>query len=115
MSGFVPPAFVAPAFLSIPDGRRGTLGPDVVDFTTSIGHPVDAEQAADIDAFASLGPDGNYLASEVCKIEGRQNGKTDRTLLPMTLYDFFVLGAQFIDWTAHLMKTARKTIAPMIP
>lgn len=106
---FVPPAFVAPAFLSVPEGRRGTLGPEVVDFTTSIGHPVDAEQAADIDAFASLGGDGNYLASEVCKVEGRQNGKTDRTLLPLTLYDFFVLGAMFVDWTAHLMKTARKT------
>lgn len=108
---FEPPAFVAPAFLHIPAGRTGSLGPEVVDFAASIGHPVDPEQAADIDAFASLGAGGLYLGGTVCKIEGRQNGKTDRVILPMTMFDFFVLGVPAVTWTAHLMDTTRKTKA----
>ena len=108
---FVPPAFVEPAFLHIPPGRTGSLGPEIVDFAASIGHPVDPEQAADIDAFASLGAGGLYLGGTVCKIEGRQNGKTDRVILPMTMFDFFVLGVPAVTWTAHLMDTTRKTKA----
>lgn len=105
-----PPAFVAPAHLWVPEGRRGTWGPEIVEFSASIGHPVDAEQAADLDAFGSYGRGGLYLVDETCKIEGRQNGKTDRVVLPQTLFDFFVRGVRFVTWTAHLMDTTRKTM-----
>lgn len=105
-----PPAFVAPAHLWVPEGRRGTWGPEIVEFSASIGHPVDAEQAADLDAFGSYGPRGLYLVDETCKIEGRQNGKTDRVVLPQTMFDFFVRGVEFVTWTAHQMDTTRKTM-----
>lgn len=106
-----PPPFVEPAYLWVPPGRRGTYGPQIVDWSAGIGHPVDAEQAAAIDALASFGPGGLWHALEVAIIEGRQNGKTDRTLLPITMFEFFILtdvfGADKITWTAHLMKTCR--------
>lgn len=102
-----PPAFVPAAYAWHPR-RVGTLGPEVVQFAELIGHPCDAEQAADLDVLASFGPDGLYVASEAHMLEGRQNGKTDRTLLPWTLYDLFVGRARIVDWTAHLMDTTRK-------
>jgi hypothetical protein len=104
---FRPPTFVAPAHLWIPPGRRGSYGPEIVDFSASIGHGVDAEQAAAIDALASYGPGGLWHTLEVAIVEGRQNGKTDRTILPITLADFFVRGVERIVWTAHLMDTCR--------
>lgn len=104
-----PPAFVDPAYRWEPPGRRGSHGPDVVEFSAQIGHPVDAEQAAAIDTFTALGPGGKYLAFETCVIEGRQNGKTDRIVLPMTMYDFFVLHVETVTWTAHLMDTTLAT------
>jgi hypothetical protein len=104
---FTPPPFVEPAHLWVPPGRRGSYGPEIVDFSASIGHSVDAEQAAAIDAMASYGPGGLWHTLEVAIVEGRQNGKTDRTLLPMTLADFFVRKVERIVWTAHLMDTCR--------
>jgi hypothetical protein len=93
----------------IPPGRRGSYGDEVVDWSASIGHPVDAEQALAIDAGASYGPGGNYLALEFCVKEGRQNGKTDRTVLPMTLADLFLFGVRVVTWTSHLMDTSLAT------
>jgi hypothetical protein len=104
-----PPAFVPPAHLWIPPGRRGSYGDEVVDWSASIGHPVDAEQALAIDAGASYGPGGNYLALEFAVKEGRQNGKTDRVVLPMTLADFFLFRVPVITWTSHLMDTSLAT------
>jgi hypothetical protein len=104
---FVPPAFVEPTYLWVPPGRRGTYGPEIVDFSASIGHEVDPEQAQAIDAFGSYGPSGHYWTYETCQIEGRQNGKTDRVTLPVTLFDFFIIGVDRITWTAHLMDTTR--------
>lgn len=104
-----PPPFVPPAHLWIPPGRRGSYGDEVVDWSASIGHPVDAEQALAIDAGASYGPGGNYLALEFAVKEGRQNGKTDRVVLPMTLADFFLFRVPVITWTSHLMDTSLAT------
>lgn len=102
-----PPVFVEPAYRWVP-ARLGTYAPEVVDFAASIGHPVDAEQAADLDAMCSFGPGGLPAADESCLIEGRQNGKTDRVILPWTLCDFFVGRARIVDWTAHLVDTTLK-------
>lgn len=102
-----PPDFVEPAYLWVPPGRRGTYGDEIVDFSASIGHEVDAEQAAAIDAMASYGPGGFWHTLEVGIVEGRQNGKTDRTILPITAYSFFVKGTEHIGWTAQLMKTTK--------
>jgi len=102
-----PPSFVPAAFRWVPP-RVGSYGAEVVDFSASIGHPVDAEQADDLDAMCSFGPGGLPVADESCLIEGRQNGKTDRVILPWTLCDFFVGRARIVDWTAHLLDTTLK-------
>ena len=102
-----PPAFVPAAFRWVPP-RVGSYGLEVADFAASIGHPVDAEQADDLDAMCSFGPGGLPAADESCLIEGRQNGKTDRVILPWTLCDFFVGRARIVDWTAHLVDTTLK-------
>ncbi len=109
MSSYPPQGFIPPAYQSEPPGRRGSYGPEIVDFTAQLGHPVDAEQASATDVCAALGPGGKYLAFETCVIEGRQNGKTDRIVLPHTMFDFFVLGVETVTWTAHLMDTTLAT------
>jgi hypothetical protein len=107
LAPFTPPAFVEPTFRWVPPGRRGTFGPEIVDFTNSIGHGGDAEQDQALDDFGSYGPGGHYLTFETCLIEGRQNGKTDRVTLRQTLFDFFIIRVDRITWTAHLMDTTR--------
>jgi hypothetical protein len=104
-----PPPFVEPAHLWVPEGRRGSYGPEIVEWSASIGHPVDDEQALAIDAIKSYGPGGKHLALEAVVKEGRQNGKTDRTILPVTLADLFLFGVRTITWTAHLFDTCRAT------
>lgn len=104
-----PPRFVPPAYRWVPP-RVGSYADEVVDFTTSIRHPVDLEQAADLDAMCSFGAGGLPVAGETWEIEGRQNGKTDRVVLPWTLFDFFVgPRGRIVDWTSHLVDTTLKT------
>jgi hypothetical protein len=104
-----PPRFVAPACRWVPP-RSGSYADEVVDFTSSLGHPVDVEQAADLDAMCSFGPGGLPVAGETWMLEGRQNGKTDRVVLPQTLFDFFVgPRGRIVDWTSHLVDTTLKT------
>ncbi len=100
-----PPEFIPPAHLWVPPGRRGTYGPEVVDFAEEIGHPLDPEQAADLDALASYGPGGAYLTLETCYVEARQQGKTDRVGLPLAMADVWLFGADGLTWTAHRVET----------
>lgn len=102
-----PPAFIPPAHLWVPESRRGSYGPEIVDFTNSIGHLVDAEQAADIDSLASYGPGGTYLTLETAYLESRQNGKTDRVGLPVALADVWLWGSS-LTWTAHRIETVQE-------
>lgn len=100
---------VPATFRTVPP-RLGSYVDEVVDFADLIGHPVDPEQADDLDAHCSYGPGGLPVAGESWEVEGRQNGKTDRVILPWTLFDFFVgPRGRLVDWTAHLMDTTRKT------
>lgn len=106
-----------PAHLWIPE-RRGSWGDEIADWSRSIGLPVDPEQARDIDAHASYGAGGRWVALEAVEIEGRQNGKTSGVVLPMALADCFLFAPEDsseelppdkVIWTAHLMKTALGT------
>lgn len=104
-------ALVAPAYRTVPE-RAGTYADEVVEFSELIGHPVDLEQADDLDAMCSYGPDGLPVAGETCIVEGRQNGKTDRVVLPWTLFDFFVgPRGRIVDWTSHRKDTTLKAKA----
>lgn len=104
-----PETLTQPAHLWVPP-RRGSYGPEIIDFCDMVGLAVDPEQRLAIDALASYGPGGRWLALETCIIEGRQNGKTMRTVLPITLADLFVFDDEpdRIVWTAHVMKTSRE-------
>jgi hypothetical protein len=56
---------------------------------------------------AVLRPGGKWVALEEAIIESRQNGKTTNVVLPVVLFDLFMLPPDRIVWTAHLFKTAR--------
>jgi intracellular sulfur oxidation DsrE/DsrF family protein len=104
-----PEPMTQPAHLWVPP-RRGSYGPEIIDFCDMIGMPTDPEQRLAIDALASFGPGGRWLALETVIIEGRQNGKTMKVVLPITLADLFLFdeNPDRIVWTAHVMKTSRE-------
>lgn len=102
-----PPVMTQPAYLWVPE-RRGTYGPEVIDFCDMVGMSLDEEQRLAIDALASFGPGGRWLALETAIVEGRQNGKTMRVVLPIVLTDLFLFdNPDRTVWTAHVMKTSR--------
>ena len=111
-----PPAFVPAAFTWHP-ARAGSVADEVVDFASALVshrdsplcHELDPEQRADLDVLSSVRSDMTYAAEEALIVEGRQNGKTDRVVLPWTLWDFFVGTAELVDWTSHLTETTAKT------
>jgi hypothetical protein len=105
-----PEVVTAPSTLWVPP-RRGSYGPEIIDFADAIGLPLDVEQRRDIDAMASYGPGGRWLTLETAIIEGRQNGKTKDVVLPIAMADLWLFSddPDKIFWTSHLMKTSRDT------
>ncbi len=103
-----------PAHLWVPE-RRGSYGPEIIDFADDIGLPMDVEQRRDLDCFASYGRGGRFLTFEQCIIEGRQNGKTSSVVLPLALADVFLFNDRDqidrVIWTAHLMSTSMDTFS----
>jgi len=99
-----------PATLWVPP-RRGSYGPEIIEWAGGIGIEMDLEQQRDIDVLASYGPGGDWLVPEAGIIEGRQNGKTKSVLLPIALADLFLFSdtPDRIFWTSHLMKTSLDT------
>jgi hypothetical protein len=111
MTTLSPPAVQLPSTLWVPP-RLGSYGHLINSFADDIGIGGDAEQKRDIDCLASYGKGGRWLTYEAAVIEGRQNGKTKRELLPIALADFFgIVGGEpdRIVWTAHVMKTTLDT------
>jgi hypothetical protein len=108
-----PPAFIPPTHVWVPDGRRGSFGPEVVGFAESLGHSVDPEQAADIDTLTSYGRGGTYLTLETAYVEARQQGKTDRVGLPIALADVFLFHAE-VTWSAHRVETVLGVMNTML-
>lgn len=98
--------FVAPAYLSVPE-RVGSYGDEAVDLVALAGRELDAEQVLAVDAMLSYGPGGRWVCLESVIVEARQNGKTGGVLLPVVLFDLFMLPPDRIVWTAHLFKTSR--------
>jgi hypothetical protein len=97
---------VEPAYLSVPP-RLGSYGDEAVDLARLAGRELDAEQEIAVDAMLSYGPGGRWAAFESAVIEARQNGKTGGVILPVVLFDLFLLPADRIVWTAHIFRTAR--------
>lgn len=97
---------VRPAYLSVPP-RRGSYGDEACDLVRLAGRELDVEQEIAVDAMLSYGPGGRWAAFESAVVEARQNGKTGGILLPVVLFDLFLLPPDRIVWTAHLFRTAR--------
>jgi hypothetical protein len=97
---------ISPAHLWIPP-RVGSYGDEAADLAERAGRVLDEEQRLAVDAMLSYGPGGSWVALETVIIEARQNGKTGGVLLPVTLFDLFLLPPDRIVWTAHLFRTAR--------
>lgn len=97
---------IAPAYHWVPP-RVGSYGDEAVDLGRVAGLEIDDEQCLAIDALLSYGPGGRWVALESAILEGRQNGKTMRVLVPVTLFDLFLLPPDRIVWTAQVFRTAR--------
>jgi hypothetical protein len=97
---------ISPAHLWVPP-RVGSYGDEAADLAERAGRVLDEEQRLAVDAMLSYGPGGRWVAMESAVIEARQNGKTGGVLLPVTLFDLFLLPPDRIVWTAHLFRTAR--------
>jgi hypothetical protein len=104
---------VDPAYLSVP-ARVGSYGDEAIDLARAYGRPPDAEQCVAIDAMLSYRAGGRWVALESAVVEPRQNGKTGGIMLPVTLFDLFLLPPDKIAWTAHLFKTARECFQDVV-
>lgn len=97
---------IGPAHFWVPP-RVGSYGDEAIDLAEEAGRTLDEEQRLGVDALLSYGPGGRWVALESAIIEARQNGKTAGVLLPVTLFDLFLLPPDRIVWTAHLFRTSR--------
>lgn len=97
---------ISPAHLWMPP-RVGSYGDEAIDLAEMAGRTLDEEQRLAVDAMLSYGEGGRWAALESGILEARQNGKTSGVLLPVTLFDLFLLPPDRIVWTAHLFRTAR--------
>lgn len=97
---------ISPAHLWVPP-RVGSYGDEAADLAERAGRVLDEEQRLAVDAMLSYGPGGRWVAMETVIVEARQNGKTGGVLLPVTLFDLFLLPPDRIVWTAHLFRTSR--------
>jgi hypothetical protein len=97
---------IEPAHLWIPP-RRGSYGDEAVDLAATAGRAADDEQRLAIDALLSYGPGGTWAALESGILEARQNGKSAGVLLPVVMFDLWLLPPDRIVWTAHLFRTSR--------
>lgn len=100
------PELIEPAHLWIPP-RTGSYGDEAIDLARLAGRELDPEQELAVDAMLSYGPGGKWSAFETAIVEARQNGKTGGALLPVVMFDLFLLPPDRIVWTAHLFRTAR--------
>ncbi|MER7164507.1 hypothetical protein ABT336_00290 [Micromonospora sp. NPDC000207] len=104
---------VTPAHLWLPE-RTGSYGDEAIDLAAMYGRVLDDEQRLAVDAMLSYGPRGRWAAFESAVIEARQCGKTGGIILPVTLFDLFLLPPDKIVWTAHLFRTAREAFNDVV-
>lgn len=97
---------IKPAHFWMPP-RRGSYGDEAIDLAERAGRKLDDEQRFAVDAMLSYGPGGRWVALESAIVEARQNGKTAGVLLPVVLFDLFLMDPDRIVWTAHLFRTSR--------
>jgi hypothetical protein len=104
---------IDPAHFWMPD-RRGSFGDEAADLSALAGRKLDDEQRLAVDAILSFGAGGKWTSLESVMIEARQNGKTGGVMLPVVLWDLWMLEPDRIVWTAHLFKTARDSFLDVV-
>ncbi len=111
MSRRVPPDFVEPAFLSVPDGfdPNRTLGSEVAAVATLAGFPPDPEQRFCLDVSFALDKRGRFLVFETVLIAPRQNLKTGFEK-QRALGKLFVCDRPLGVWSAHEFETSRRAL-----
>lgn len=108
------PGIVRPAYFWVPE-RAGTFGYEAVEVASAAGLTLDPEQVLVLDAWMSHDEDGDWVASTVCLIEPRQNGKTKGCLIPIGLWELFCRGGKpdRTVWSAHRFKTSSDAFRDM--
>ena len=96
-----------PTFQSLPVDRRGSAGQEAVELAALAGLELDDWQAWLLEEMLHVGSDARWSAFEVGLVVPRQNGKGG-IIEAVVLYVLFVLGAEFIVWSAHEYKTAER-------
>lgn len=99
--------FVEPTYFSMPD-RVGSFGYEAVDLCKLGGWEFDPEQIFSLDAIMSHDKHGAWTGSEACVITARQNGKTNRVLIPRAMWQLYLGPVDEVIWTAHRAKTSAK-------
>lgn len=94
-----------PRLSHIPEGRVATSGGEVADFAAASGLILDDWQRWVLDHALAERADGNWCASEVGLIVGRQNGKGS-ILEALELAALFLLELDLTVHSAHEYKTA---------
>jgi hypothetical protein len=93
-----------PSLLHLPNDRRGSAGPEAVQFAASAGLLLDDWQAWVLEVALSEQDDGLHSAFEIGLEVGRQNGKGS-ILEARQLAGLFLLGEQLQVHTAHEFRT----------
>jgi hypothetical protein len=101
-----------PAYLSIPEGRRGSYGDIVGEVAEMMHRPLDPHQMVAVDAINSYGPGGRWLAMESCVVGPRQvTGKTGGILLPSQIANVLTWRepGQAV-WSSHRTRAMMQTV-----
>jgi hypothetical protein len=93
-----------PSLLHLPNDRRGSAGPEAVQFAASAGLLLDDWQAWELEVALSEQDDGLHSAFEIGLEVSRQNGKGS-ILEARQLAGLFLLGEQLQVHTAHEFRT----------
>lgn len=99
--------YVEPAYFWMPE-RHGSFGYEAIDLCKLGGWTFDKEQEFAIDAVMSHDKHGFWTASEACVICARQNGKTNRILIPRAMWQLYLGPVDEVIWTAHRFVTSHK-------
>lgn len=102
-----------PRLSVLPKARAGSAGPDAIEFAESLGYVLDDWQKWLIDGMLSEDEFMQLVATVICIIISRQNGK-NVVLEVVELYAFYVLEWDLILHTAHLVTTAAGHMASML-
>lgn len=100
-----------PQHFSLPKTRRGSAGPDAIEYAESLGYELDDWQRWCIDGILSEDENLRLCATIVALLVSRQNGK-NVVLEVVELFAFYVLGWRIVH-SAHRQETSTDHMAQL--